>query len=52
MPLNAWDVDWHEASLRVVTESMEVHRVKRAQFATDVFTVKRNHLERRDSIDG
>jgi hypothetical protein len=51
MPLDPRDVDWREASLRIVPESMEVHRVKRAQFATDAFTVKWHRREKRDSID-
>jgi hypothetical protein len=51
MPLDPRDVDWRGASLRVVPESIEVHRVTRAQFATDVFTVKRHRREKRDSID-
>jgi hypothetical protein len=51
MPLDPQDVDWREASLRIVPESMEVHRVRRAQFATDAFTVKRHRLEKPDSID-
>jgi RES domain-containing protein len=51
MPLDARDVDWRETSLRIVPDSMEVHRVKRAQFATDAFTVKRHRQEKRDGID-
>ncbi|WP_051334517.1 RES family NAD+ phosphorylase [Bradyrhizobium sp. Ai1a-2] len=51
MRLDPRKVDWREASLRIVPESMEVHRVKRAQFATDAFTVKRHRQEKRDSID-
>jgi RES domain-containing protein len=51
MPLHPRDLDWREASLRIVPESIKVHRVKRAQFATDVFTVKRHRREKQDSID-
>jgi hypothetical protein len=29
---------------------MEVHRVKRVEFATDEFTVKRHRREKHDSI--
>ena len=42
MPPDSRDADWRDASLRIVPESIEVHRVKRAQFATDGFTVKRH----------
>jgi hypothetical protein len=51
MPLDPRDVEWREASLRIVPESMEVHRVKRAQFTTDAFTLKRHRQEKRDGID-
>jgi hypothetical protein len=50
-PLDPRDADWRDASLRIVSESMEVHRVKRVEFATDEFTVKRHRREKRDSID-
>jgi hypothetical protein len=45
------DADWRDASLRIVSESIKVHRVKRVEFATDVFTVKRHRRQKRDSID-
>jgi RES domain len=51
MPLDPRDADWRDASLRIVSESIEVHRVKRVEFATDEFTVKRCRRETRDSID-
>ncbi|MGY3608224.1 MULTISPECIES: RES family NAD+ phosphorylase [unclassified Bradyrhizobium] len=51
MPLDPRDVDWREASLRIVPESIEVHRVKRVEFATEEFTVKRHRREIRDSIN-
>jgi hypothetical protein len=51
MPRDPRDADWREASLRIVSESMEVHRVKRVEFATDEFTVKRHRREKQDSID-
>jgi RES domain len=51
MPLDPRDADWRDASLRIVSESIKVHRVKRVEFATDEFTVKRHRREKRDSID-
>ncbi|MCA1454101.1 RES family NAD+ phosphorylase [Bradyrhizobium sp. BRP22] len=51
MPLDPRDVDWREASLRIVPQNIEVHRVKRAEFATDGFTVKRHRREKRAGID-
>jgi len=36
------DADWRDASLRIGAESIEVHRVKHVEFATDEFTVKRH----------
>jgi hypothetical protein len=42
VPLDPRDADWRDVSLRVVSESIEVHRVKRVEFATDEFTVKRH----------
>ncbi len=51
MPLDPREVDWREISLRIVHDSMEVHRVKHTEFATDRFTVKRHRREKRDSID-
>jgi hypothetical protein len=50
MPLDRRDGDLRDDSLRIVPESMEVHCVKRVEFATDVFTVKRHRREKRDSI--
>jgi hypothetical protein len=50
MPLDRRDGDLRDASLRIVPESMEVHCVKRVEFAMDVFTVKRHRREKRDSI--
>ena len=51
MPLDPRDADWRHDSLRIVPESVEVHRVKRVEFATDCFTVKRLRREKRDSAD-
>jgi hypothetical protein len=51
MPLDPRDADWRDDSLRIVPESVEVHRVKRVEFVTDEFTVKRHRREKRDSID-
>jgi hypothetical protein len=42
VPLDPRDADWRDASLRIVPESIEVHRVKRVEFATNEFTVKRH----------
>ncbi|MDB5605149.1 MAG: hypothetical protein JWP25_2049 [Bradyrhizobium sp.] len=44
-PLKSRDADWRDASLRIVPDSMKVHSVKRAEFATDEFAVKRRRLE-------
>jgi hypothetical protein len=51
MPLDARDADRRDASLRIVSESIEVHRVKRVEFATDDFKVKRHRREKRVSIN-
>jgi hypothetical protein len=51
VPLDPRDADWRDASLRIVSESIEVHRVKHVEFATDQFTVKRRRREKPDSID-
>jgi RES domain-containing protein len=45
MPLKSRDADWRDASLRIVPGSMKVHSVKRVEFATDEFAVKRRRLE-------
>jgi RES domain len=45
MPPTPQDSGWRFASLRVVPESVEVHRVKHVEFATDQFTVKRHRRE-------
>jgi hypothetical protein len=49
MPLDLRNADWREASLRIVPESIEVHRIKQIEFVTDGFTVKR-HRERSNAI--
>jgi hypothetical protein len=46
-PRNA---DWRAVSLRIVLESVKVHRVKHVEIATDEFTVKRHRREKQDSI--
>jgi hypothetical protein len=46
-PRNA---DWRDISLRIVLESLKVHRVKRVEIATDEFTVNRQRREKQDSI--
>ena len=42
IPGGSRDTDWRDASLRVLPESVEVHRVKRVDFATDEFMAKRH----------
>jgi hypothetical protein len=50
-PLDAWDLDRRDTSLRVVSESVEVHRVNRVELATDQFRVERRRREKRGSSD-
>jgi len=50
-PPDSRAADWREASLRLVPESVRVHRVKRVEFTTDEFTVKRRCRERSTSFD-
>jgi hypothetical protein len=45
MPPDPQDSSWREASLRIVPESMKVHRIKQVEFATDKFVVKRRRRE-------
>jgi hypothetical protein len=45
------DPDRRDASLRIAFESIEVHRVKRVEFATDRFTVRRHLRQKGDSND-
>jgi hypothetical protein len=45
MPPDPRDSSWRCVSLRVVPETMEVHRIKRVEFATEEFTVKRQRRE-------
>jgi hypothetical protein len=49
MPLDSRIADRREASLRIVSESIEVHRVKHIEFVTDGLSVKR-HQERSNAI--
>jgi hypothetical protein len=42
MPLDPRYADWRDYSLRIMPKSVEVHRVKRVEFATDEFKVKRH----------
>jgi hypothetical protein len=51
MPLNPRNADRRDASLRIMSESIEVHRVKGIEFATDEFEVKRHRWEKRDCIN-
>jgi len=50
-PADPRDADRRDAGLRIVLESMKVHRVKRVEFATDEFTVKRCRREKRYSVE-
>jgi hypothetical protein len=45
MPPEPQDSGWRCSSLRIVPESIEVHRVKHVEIATDQFTVKRHRRE-------
>jgi hypothetical protein len=49
-PLGPRNSDWRDDSLRIVLDSVEVHRAKRVEFATDGFTVKRHRREKQGSI--
>jgi hypothetical protein len=51
VPLDPRNVDWRGETLRVVPESVQVHRIMSVEFATDVFTVKRHRRQKRDCID-
>lgn len=42
------DSDWREASLRVVPDSVRVHRVLRVAFETEEFPVRRHRWEKRE----
>jgi len=48
MPLEPPDSDWREASLRIVPDSINVHRVRRIEFETDEFKVGRHRWEKGD----
>jgi hypothetical protein len=50
-PLDPRNFDRRDDSLRIVLESVEVHRVKRVEFATDEFTVKRHRREKQGSVE-
>jgi hypothetical protein len=45
MPPDPRDSGWREASLRIVPESMNVHRIKHVEFKMDKFVVKRRRRE-------
>jgi hypothetical protein len=51
VPLDPRNADRRDETLRIVPESVQVHRIKSVEFATDVFTVKRHRRQKRDSID-
>jgi hypothetical protein len=42
IPLEPPDSDWRDAGLRIVSDSVKVHRVKRVEFETDEFNVRRH----------
>jgi len=42
------DHDWRDASLRIVPDTIKVHRVKRIEFDTEEFAVRRHRWEKRD----
>jgi hypothetical protein len=48
MPWEPHDPDWRDASLRIVLDSVTVHRVRRVEFDTEEFTVARRRWEKRD----
>jgi hypothetical protein len=45
-PIGSRDADLRDPSLRVVSESMEVHRVKGVEFVTEEFPVRRHRREK------
>ena len=45
------DANWRDYSLRIMPESVRVHRVRSVEFATDKFAVKRRRQEKHGSID-
>jgi hypothetical protein len=47
MPWGPHDLDWRDASLRVVLDSVTVHQVRRVEFKTDEFVVTRRRWEKR-----
>jgi hypothetical protein len=51
VPPDARNADRRDETLRIVPESVQVHRIKSVEFATDVFTVKRHRRQRRNCID-
>ena len=50
-PLDSRNADRRDDSLRIVPESVSVHRVKRVEFTTDEFTVRRHCREKPTSVD-
>jgi hypothetical protein len=49
-PLGPADFDSREISLRIVPNSINVHRIKRVVFETDEFKVRRHRWEKRDIV--
>jgi hypothetical protein len=48
MPLEPPDFDSRAPSLRIVPDTIKVHRVRRVEFETDQFDVRRHRWEKRD----
>lgn len=48
LPWREADADWREATLRIVSDSLKVHRVRRVEFETEGFSVRRHRWEKRD----
>lgn len=48
MPWERHDPDWRDTSLRVVLDSVTVHKVRRVEFKTDEFIVTRRRWEKRE----
>jgi hypothetical protein len=46
-PWRETDADWREATLRIVPDSLKVHRVRRVEFETEEFSVRRHRWEKR-----
>ena len=49
MPWEAVNTDLRGATLRILSDSIKVHRVKRVVFDTDEFSVQRHRWEKRNA---